>query len=116
MEASIEWSARIDQALEEYPEVQEYLDAIRGNIEALADRLEAARELHRKVSRYGDEECSVPADEYLEAPDEYPGFKPFDVCEHCMDIEVSIQGDYVHWIGIESSWPCPTIRAIEGDQ
>ena len=59
MEASIEWSARIDQALEEYPEVQEYLDAIRGNIEALTARLAAARELHRKDLLYPGEEKSA---------------------------------------------------------
>jgi len=41
----LEWSARIDQAIEEYPEVQEYLDAIRGNIEALTARMNAVREL-----------------------------------------------------------------------
>ena len=44
--ADLEWSARIDQALEEYPEMREYLDAIRGNIEALTARLAAIRELH----------------------------------------------------------------------
>ena len=43
--ADLEWSARIDQAIEEYPEVQEYLDAIRGNIEALTARMNAVREL-----------------------------------------------------------------------
>lgn len=80
MEASIEWSARIDQALEEYPEMREYLDAIRGNIEALADRLEAARELHRKDLLYPEDEESA-------------------LCEMC-----------------EWAWPCPTIKALEGDQ
>ena len=43
--ADLEWSARIDQALNEYPEMREYLDAIRGNIEALTARLAAVREL-----------------------------------------------------------------------
>ena len=41
----LEWSARIDQALNEYPEMREYLDAIRGNIEALTARMNAVREL-----------------------------------------------------------------------
>ena len=84
-------------------------------VDALAARLEAVRELHRKVTRYGDDEYSIPADEYLETPDEHPGLEPFDVCAHCMDIETTVQGDNVHWIGIESAWPCPTIQAIDGN-
>ena len=87
MEESIEWSARIDQALEEYPEMREYLDAIRGNIEALAARLAAVRELHRPSRGHNPEcHCGIPPNADRS-------------CLECRD-------DY----------PCRTIQAIEGDQ
>lgn len=87
MEEGIEWSARIDQALEEYPEVQEYLGVVRGNIEALADRLEAARELHRPSRGHNPEcHCGIPPNADRS-------------CAEC-----------------RNPFPCPTIKALEGDQ
>lgn len=83
--ADLEWSARIDQALEEYPEMREYLDAIRGNIEALANRIEAVRELHKPID-FGD------GDQY---------------CESCVEA--------FPWGGESIPYPCPTIQALEGE-
>jgi len=86
----LEWSARIDQAIEEYPEVQEYLDAIRGNIEALTARLNAVRELHREHDcTRGEGRCFVIVTGACAQEGN---------CGECL-----------------TPLPCPTITAVDGD-
>lgn len=87
--ADLEWSARIDQALEEYPEMREYLDGIRGNIEALAARLAAVRELHRPIKGLNTPNCTE--------------------CNR-NTTTADILADY------GTPYPCPTIQALEGDR
>jgi len=84
----IDWSERIDQAIREYPEVGEYLEAIRGNVEALASRLAAVEELHQPVE-----------------------IEPSDtICGHC-----SFQLPNGKYFGKIVEYPCDDIKAVRGE-
>jgi hypothetical protein len=81
----------------------------------MADRIQAVRDLHREWPVYGsDEDCSAGNEAHNEArhfestdgewlcQDLYA----YSVCSHCRDEEGFL----------DETWPCPTIRALDGER
>ena len=77
--------------------------------------VEVTRKLHHKITRYGNDYYSISAESYEDDPSSYDDLEPFDLCAECYEVERLIceecGGDAP--IGHRSSWPCPTIQALE---
>ena len=77
------------------------------------------RELHRKETRWGNDDWSMTEGEYAEdgGAEEWPNLEAFDVCIECCRIEMSPeQRDPMDDIRVlEGLYPCPTIRALDGE-
>ena len=85
----------------------------------MQDVIQRVRDLHRKVTRWGNEDMSISAEEHAEneAEGEWPELDPFDVCAECARIEMSAEqrGDDHDLCYLESVWPCTTIKALDGE-
>lgn len=88
-------------------------------------KLREVAELHRKITRWSNEEASVSEEEYLEMDsEERIDYLPVDICEECYNVEIALLTEQDTWdtwdtwetwdisTGCRSAWPCPTARAL----
>ena len=99
----------------ERDEDAEFIADARTRLPQALNALQAVHNRHHKITRYGNDEYSISAEEYLESPEDYAGLEPFDLCAECLEVELELlvaQSEYPMSIGLRSAWPCPTVRAI----
>ena len=96
------------------------LDAAEGR-DILAATVGRVRALHRRETRWGNEDYSIDAEEYAERKAEndevdagwaLDSLAAFDVCAECCRIEQSIEQRDDGVAVLEGLWPCPTVRAL----
>ena len=92
------------------------LEAATPERDAAVAAIEVTRKLHHKITRYGNDYYSISAESYEDDPSSYDDLEPFDLCAECYEVERLIceecGGDAP--IGHRSSWPCPTVAALDG--
>ena len=92
------------------------LEAATRERDAALAAVEVTRKLHHKITRYGNDYYSISAESYEDDPSSYDDLEPFDLCAECYEVERLIceecGGDAP--IGHRSSWPCPTVAALDG--
>ena len=95
---------------------EDMLAEARAEREAAVAAVEVTRKLHHKITRYGNDYYSISAESYEDDPSSYDDLEPFDLCAECYEVERLIceecGGDAP--IGHRSSWPCPTVAALDG--
>lgn len=95
--------------------VSDYRHEIEEDATRMADRIQAVRDLHRRTPIYDTliEDCDEHDSEVhgieLDDGEVYCDQHVSDyVCEHCADLDENCN--------TETSYPCPTIRALDGEQ
>lgn len=92
------------------------LEAATRERDAALAAVEVARKLHHKITRYGNDYYSISAESYEDDPSSYDDLEPFDLCAECYEVERLICEECGGGapIGHRSSWPCPTVAALDG--
>lgn len=95
---------------------EELVDALRAERDAALAAVEVTRKLHHKITRYGNDYYSISAESYEDDPSSYDDLEPFDLCAECYEVERLICEECGGGapIGHRSSWPCPTVAALDG--
>jgi hypothetical protein len=87
----------------------------RARAKAAEAKIAAIEALHVKITRYGNDYYSITQSDYEGDPSGYEDMEPFDLCAECYEVEKLIceecGGDCA--IGHRSSWPCPTVAALQ---
>ena len=90
----------------------------RCNCSEEAKAIQRVRKLHNKVTRWGNEDMSLSAEQYAEdgGSEEWPDLEPFDVCAECCRME-SAEEQQDEWdvAHLGCLWPCPTRMALDGE-
>lgn len=85
-------------------------------LRAATEQVATVRNLHHKITRYGNDMYSIHAENYEDDPSSYEDLEPFELCAECYEVEKMIceecGGDAP--IGHRSNWPCPTVAALDG--
>jgi len=108
--------AEWQKARETFISFRSIADEARAERDAALAAVEVTRKLHHKITRYGNDYYSISAESYEDDPSSYDDLEPFDLCAECYEVERLIceecGGDAP--IGHRSSWPCPTVAALDG--
>lgn len=112
-DVSINWDDLSEQSRVDYTRMA--YAALNTAVPDLRQAISRVRDLHQPEKRWGNEDYSLLEDEYVAWPEDYPGLAPFTVCAHCSTIEREATGNDDGLIGFRSTWPCPTIKALNGD-
>ena len=106
----------VPRLLDRLAHMTEARDNARAEVERLSAQVEAVRALHRPDHYFGEPgDADCPHDADYEGPRHFEGEDDMWLCEDTASEESYCAGCPTDWDGEREGYPCPTIRALDGE-